>query len=356
MAPSRWPCLRPVVGYEYCRYLQKRMAPEACLDKEQRKHLAAYWRALMIPLCPVAGRKERSVARPPPSSGSTVQEESEPELQYLFDPDRYLTEPITDRDYLNRTWAVKALARWLGDKDQHQHITLGLFGNWGAGKSTFLHLLETELCGQPAVAKDEAIKAMQALDQPAQDDALAGNEEDKVNVIWGTFNAWEYERSDNIQAGLAQEVVAALRRDLTAFQTLVLTLQYAWAQYRSSWLWSLIILLVLVPLVVWGSGSLLEKAGWLGKDNLWLLDILPAELLAIWKLYPRFRTIFAHPLASDFNTYLRLPDFGKYLGAIPVLRKQIATLIALRLQLNRPSLYRTACDQGLVALTGWFWG
>ncbi len=96
---------------------------------------------------------------------------------------RQSAEGISDQDRLNRSRLVEALATVLsGDNDHHQ--TIGLLGDWGVGKSTTVHLLK------------------QALWQRREQQPF----------LFGTFNAWEYEHTDNLQAGMAQEMLKALSR------------------------------------------------------------------------------------------------------------------------------------------------
>lgn len=85
-------------------------------------------------------------------------------------------------DKLNRQKLVNALATNLTHSTNRHHRAIGLLGEWGSGKSTVLKLLKQKL--------KETHK-----EQP---------------FVFGEFNAWSYEHSDNIQAGIAQEVLNAV--------------------------------------------------------------------------------------------------------------------------------------------------
>ncbi|MDX3660665.1 P-loop NTPase fold protein [Streptomyces sp. ID05-26A] len=60
--------------------------------------------------------------------------------------------------------------------------TIGVYGEWGSGKTTFLKLVEKELSGF------------------------------RVRPIW--FNAWKYARDDNLWAALIEKIVAEARRSV----------------------------------------------------------------------------------------------------------------------------------------------
>ena len=49
-------------------------------------------------------------------------------------------------------------------------------------------------------------------------------------------------------------------------------------------------------------------------------------------LFKQFQNILANPLAKEFLTYLKLPDYGHHLGHIPVMRENIKKLARVRLE------------------------
>ncbi|GAB4189506.1 MAG: hypothetical protein Tsb002_16590 [Wenzhouxiangellaceae bacterium] len=146
-----------------------------------------------------------------------------------------------------------------------------------------------------------------------------------VRYFTTCFNAWAYEHSANIQAGVAQESVRGLTRDLDLPGKAWLTWRFAWKQHRWRILWLLVFVAVLVIVVLqlrgFGQNGLGVDDGLLG-----LLGV--GSLIGVWKL---FKEVFAHPLANELRTYLQLPTYGKHLGTIPVMREQLNALCKLRL-------------------------
>lgn len=222
----------------------------------------------------------------------------------------YWAESLSDTDHLNRGPLIDALARWIGHKANTSHISLGLFGHWGTGKSTFLKLLKNRLTSPSPSEPTEA----------------------EVKIIWGEFNAWRYEHSDNIQAGIAQEVVTALKQSIGWRNRLVLTTKFACKQY--SWR------LLGVAGAIIGSVGLWCVGGELTFTDSGTPEVvagLSAQLVIGVFLYQQLKQILSHPMANQLKTYLRLPDFGPHLGTIPVMHEQIKTLLKLRLTiLDRP--------------------
>ena len=81
-------------------------------------------------------------------------------------------------DLLGRTLLAQSLAKMFVHTKDIEGLTVALLGEWGEGKSTVMNLVENEL--------------------------------EKESFEFAKFNAWEYEHTDNIAAGLAQEVLRGL--------------------------------------------------------------------------------------------------------------------------------------------------
>jgi len=205
----------------------------------------------------------------------------------------------TTKDALGREVLVKALAAFLDHKEYKGQNTIGLLGHWGAGKSSVLNMLEDALSESP-----------QNFNKP------------KTTYLTATFNAWAYEHTDNIQAGLAQEVVSGLTDKLGFWQRIGLARRFAKETQSLKYRVCVVSFLsVLLAAIV---------TGYLGEETWQSVGAaaggLAATLFFIWKLT---NTVFAHPLAEKLQTYLRLPSFGEHLGQIPVIQGQVRELCKL---------------------------
>ena len=95
---------------------------------------------------------------------------------------KLLAETSTQTDQLNRKPLAQVLALFLAEPSNQHHQTIGLLGDWGVGKSSFINFLKQELL----------------------------KTHDDGRFLFADFNAWEYEHVDNMQAGIAQEIITAL--------------------------------------------------------------------------------------------------------------------------------------------------
>jgi hypothetical protein len=257
-------------------------------------------------------------------NNETTEEESDQKIesikQYIAGT-TFSAEAIATEDYLNRQPLADAVMKWLTEKENTSNINLALFGEWGVGKSTFLNML---------IKSDAENKA-----NSSSENNKATKDTNEVHLIWGEFNAWRYEHSDNIQAGITQEAVKALKSQLG---WLGLTTQYAFKSHPLQLV--LLLAATLVTMMATGVASYYGLTDTSGDLTTAAIAVgVTAQLFVFWFLYQKAQGIFSHPLADKLNTYLRLPSFGEHLGSIPVMREQVALLTQLRFKI--PSLIST---------------
>jgi hypothetical protein len=205
-------------------------------------------------------------------------------------PNSQADEPA-DQDRLGRRGLVEILAAMLDDPHQETPFTLALFGAWGSGKSSVLRQLRARL-------ED---KERQTLEWRVAD-----------------FNAWRYERTDNLAAGLVQEAVAAITpqgRGRLAFR-----LRYGWARHRARLVWSLLVLVASLAAAIYGlvigaADDSIAKI-FIGLGGVSVFSVVATALL---KLYQ-------HPVSTELMTYFRLPTYGQHLGLLEAMRSELKTL------------------------------
>lgn len=251
-----------------------------------------------------------------PSFFESVEAEPKPAGSGYLPSRRQSAERISDQDRLNRTRLVEALATILSGENDH-HQTIGLLGDWGVGKSTTVHLLKKSLWNRRA-------------QQP---------------FLFGTFNAWEYEHTDNLQAGMAQEMLQALSSYPQApdGETSVLKSLLWWFGVRIPLMFrfaaalhgtKLLVLAVLVLLAVinisWQDLETMAASTMAAGAGAQMVVGGSAFVLVVM-LLRQFKSLLAMPLAKEWMTYLKLPNYGEHLGSIPVMRNHIRTLCHVRL-------------------------
>lgn len=101
-------------------------------------------------------------------------------------------------DQLDRTWLVREVSDAVATCDPPQ--VFGIHGDWGLGKTSFLHQLQRDLTGEcPALGVEQP-------DDAGQDDA--GRHGDHVRAVW--FEAWRYQHESAPVVALLQEIRAQL--------------------------------------------------------------------------------------------------------------------------------------------------
>jgi hypothetical protein len=191
--------------------------------------------------------------------------------------------------------------------------------------------------------------------------------------IFGEFNAWAYEHTDNIQAGIAQEMINALTGSPNPLQSLYaanasfckkiksvliadvsrlisavanmipvfpgvslrwfiarcqLTVKFSYKTYPIKLL--KIILFLVIASMPWFTDwfeGLIDFAGFSRNSSKWIWT----GGICLYTLR-EFGKLIISPQAKELLTYLRLPSYAKHLGDIPVMREHIGTLCKLRLK------------------------
>ncbi|NQT01813.1 MAG: hypothetical protein HQ580_07320, partial [Planctomycetes bacterium] len=199
--------------------------------------------------------------------------------------------PENIEDMLGREDLVDALSNiFLYTAEDIEGFTVALLGNWGEGKTTVMELVKKKL-QQLGPRRFEFAK----------------------------FNAWEYELTDNIAAGLAQQIVKGLMESSNCYSRFIFKICFIVSEH-----WAGLLRLVLycgiasIPLLLAYYKANLPKE-FLG------VGFGGASLVAAFYIFKNTKQIFEHPLATKLETFLKLPSYGEHLGLVPVLKRHIKT-------------------------------
>jgi Cdc6-like AAA superfamily ATPase len=224
-------------------------------------------------------------------------------------------------DRLGREALVESLAAMLANKEQETPLTIGLFGHWGAGKTSFMAQLQGKLA--------------------------ESSQADDSEFLFSWFNAWEYENTENVAAGLAEEVIAGLLTDgqfdpeseppytkkVGLFKRLRLRLSYLWTAKKTEVVRGLVLILFFICMTWIGTQYRASLANFIPYSGQ-TLTISSLLLLVIFFL-KRIIFLWEHPLTVELKTFFKLPSYKKELGEIPEIRQQLKDLCSLRLKERR---------------------
>lgn len=223
--------------------------------------------------------------------------------------------PSTE-DLLGRETLVEALASIFkhstaqdGEPGGGDSFIIGLLGNCGIGKSSVMEQLKDRLKKPPYTDR----------------------------FLFTTFNAWQYEQTENMAAGMAQEVVKGLTQKITRREKWKLRYRFAKEEYRGD-LGRIGIKLGLaaasfILALIFPQGDFASFWGFL--KSMIGLGAAGATVAVVVFLFIHLKKIIDHPIAAELQTYLRLPKYDRHLGLVPVLQSHIKTLCRLRLNKDR---------------------
>ncbi|MEM6552405.1 MAG: P-loop NTPase fold protein [Planctomycetota bacterium] len=224
-------------------------------------------------------------------------------------PDR-----VAAADTLGRGPLRRVLGSMLQHPSQGSPLTMALLGDWGSGKSSFVSHLADDLVKPRPTGEG----------QP-----------ERVRFRVVMFDAWEYEQCDDLNAGLTQRIASSLLEDLGWGKRLVVQWRFKWRQYPSHWkqagLWGGWAVVTLV-LIAWATGGLSSGGSWWGGLGGWggwggwggVGGAAGVALALGWLI----RSL-SHPLWKSVSEYVAMPDYGRRLGQVPVMKQHIATLCEL---------------------------
>lgn len=241
--------------------------------------------------------------------------------------------PSSD-DQLGLLRYANALARFVlhpGTKP----LTIAIHGPWGKGKSSFMKLVKqsldsaahiaalggpTERNGFEAGAPEVPLKRAQRVGSGSKKRALRKAQRHIVTI---EFNAWRYQDSTQIWAGLASEITHGLEAAQSRWRGLLTRLAYAWSDRRAELIIELVLPAVVAALVlVLAAVGIPRLREWLDQEGAsdalaqLLGGVLPAAgalIGSFWVVASRARRIL-EPVSERVLAYIRRPDYREQMG------------------------------------------
>jgi KAP family P-loop domain len=235
------------------------------------------------------------------------------------------TEAEAVSDLLGREKLTQALYRLLTEREDVHPFAIGLFGQWGAGKSSQIEFLRQEL---------------ERVDSP--------------KVLVAKFNAWQNEKATNLAAMMAQCVVDGLTANEGLGRKLSLALQLAVSRHSPTiqnvkqgwksfiaWLLTLawvlspyaILLLLLALILYW-------MPPFVSWKHAWTLKVTSETFAVMFSSYHFMRSHltdwFKRLDPNKSLSLFSLPDYSAHRGLILEIHRTLQNLCALCLKGSSP--------------------
>ncbi|MBW8016433.1 MAG: hypothetical protein FVQ82_09615 [Planctomycetes bacterium] len=253
---------------------------------------------------------------------------------------------VTDVDALGRDVLIDAFADTLIATEFNNGFTLSLMGNWGEGKSSVMEILKKKLRERGrfwAIYKEKRVKYKVPVLWALINSGLQKIRTSKFD--FALFNAWEYEQTDNLAAGMAQEVVRGLKGEPYhgILNTIKCWLHKFWLAFCFNLIesrWDIFKFLLCGTASCFLYYHLKPQDINFVKDELlehwpFTTSVAVSGFGGLWYLFKMIISFIKHPLPSNLEKYFKLPNYSKHLGLVPVLKGHIKILCKLKLNAIR---------------------
>ena len=269
---------------------------------------------------------------------------------YKYGISSFHSDKPATKDYLGVYTYAEALARFVLHK-QTTPLTIGVHGPWGKGKSSFMEFVDIALVnwvkanrtanGKGLVNREELvrldneieqnkIKSEKAIEQEKESlEAELEKKESERERLWKTmqdaaknevltvhFNAWQYEDSKQIWAGLASRISENIERALPPWSLIPLWFSYAFKKHKSELLLNLLlVILILLPSIYFFLKYPQRISTFLGSSDPILGSLIPAGSVLFLILYLSWRIPkLVQPVSKRVLNYTQLPNYREQMG------------------------------------------
>jgi len=294
----------------------------------------------------------RTSAAPPETGTETVARYALSSLQ---------SDLPAQKDELGVEPYAQAIARFILHPQTRAPLTIGIYGEWGKGKSSFMKLIDLELIKQADInagqrrretageTRTQRLKDLQAVISRLESQVLGAKGEGKGptaadvssyktarashEILWRTmqkdakrevitvtFNAWQFEDSKQIWAGLASQISKRIEEELPWIAQQWLRIKYAWKERRTELLMNVMLPVAVMCMVVgfFSVGYFRNIVVPAASDSSFgslLRLLLPAgsALLTIWFLSSNILKV-AKPMSERVLSYVSLPNYRDQMG------------------------------------------
>lgn len=276
-------------------------------------------------------------------------------------------------DQLGYSLYAQAMAEFIRHKNTDPPLTIGILAPWGQGKTTLMRMLEDQIQPSKKNSKADATKPprskfrefMQWLDDPN----LIAPQKLSFPTIW--FNAWKFQNSEQVWAGMAHCIISDLVEQLPTQvdrERFWLALQAERLDFSAirrdihravfekvmpamvRWLLGLVFIATVVLVTV--GLSLGDKLGFGMIGSGIVLSVLTTLAKGI-QWFKTKKEFFDKPLEGKFAQYVQQPDYEGKRGYFSQVETDVRRVFDLLVKEEEPAIVFVddldRCSPGKVA-------
>lgn len=218
---------------------------------------------------------------------------------------------VSDQDQLGFNNYVYAFADLIEARDTTPPLTIGIYGSWGSGKSFLLNSIVREL-EKPSAERLKERKTERVVR--------------KVRVI--EFNAWEYNATEVIWAGLVRKIIDKLEGDLRlgSLERRARRVRYNfgrhWRQTRGRFFGQVLLMFLLAAALVIGRN-------WLTGSDIASLSELLIPIVGVGSLLTianSLREALTSPVSQWLTALFEEGDYGRQIDYMADIREDLQFL------------------------------
>lgn len=273
-------------------------------------------------------------------------------------------------DQLGYSLYAQAMAEFIRHKQTDPPLTIGILAPWGQGKTTLMRMLADQIQLGKKSSNSDTTKPprskfrefMKWLDDPN----LVAPQKLSFPTVW--FNAWKFQNSEQVWAGMAHCIISELVKQLPTQvdrERFWLALQVERLDFNAirsdihravfekvlpaMVQWLLGFVFILSALFIVAGVSLGNKFGLWGGVSLPLLAFLNRG----WVWFKKRKELFDKPLEGKFAQYVQQPDYEGKMGYFSQVETDVRRVFDLLVKEEEPAIVFVddldRCSPGKVA-------
>lgn len=268
-------------------------------------------------------------------------------------------------DRLGYSLYAKAIAEFIHHRNTNPPLTIGIYAPWGQGKTTLMRLIEIKLRelsqGQKRAGPSHESDSKNGEPTPEAPRTTFRELKDWLNnaktpkpaklsypTVW--FNAWKYQNSEQVWAGLAHCIISdlvaqipkaldrekfwlALQAERLDFNKIRTDIQNSLVKQILPKVFNLGILALVCSFIILGV--------LIGKLTSWIyggsLSTLGPLFVGVGKWIYEQRKVLNKPLEGEFTKYVSKPDYEGKMGFFSQVEQDIRRVFALLIDPKQPA-------------------